>query len=211
MDDTPTFPPWAGRHSSHTHSSGVERHEALSPMPPWGSGTGAAGTSSEPLVDPALRRAPATDTAEWEAAVACGTTVLTAAGAVPVERLQPGDIVITRRGDRPLKSLLVHTLPAGEPRIVITAGILGGRPARDVTLIPQQKILLRDCRAMLIWGKDVAAPPVERIVDGTFIRREVGGPLIMVSLFFGQPELIYAEGLELASADKLRTTIRAGV
>lgn len=144
-----------------------------------------------------------------EAGLAPGTTVLTMEGEIPVEFLNPGDRIITRRGVRKLKAIMRHTLPEGTPRVVVTSDALGGKPATDVTLMPAQRILVRDWRAQALWGKDIAAPQVARLVDGNFIRTETKGTQIMLSLYFGAPEMIYADGLELASADKPKVAAEA--
>jgi len=134
---------------------------------------------------------------------------MTLDGAIPVEFLNPGDRVITRRGVRTLKAIVRHTLPAGTPRIVVTTDALGGKPDKPVTLMPGQRVLIRDWRAQALWGKDVAAPQIARIVDGDHIRAVTGGRQIMLSLYFGAPEIVYVDGLELASADKPKFSAKA--
>lgn len=142
------------------------------------------------------------DMAVSHGGLAPGTMVLTLDGELPVEFLTSGDRVITRRGLRSLKAVTRHTLSEGATRVRVTAEALGGKPARDIILMPDQRIVLRDWRAQALWGKDIAAIPAARLVDGTFIRTETGAKQIMLSLFFGAPEILYADGLELASADK---------
>lgn len=137
-----------------------------------------------------------------EAGFAPGTIVMTMDGSIPVEFLNPGDRVITRRGVRKLKAIMRHNLPEGTPRVVVAAEALGGKPAKEITLMPGQRVVIRDWRAQALWGKDIAAPHAARLVDGKFIRSETGGRQIMLSLYFGAPEIVYADGLELASADK---------
>ena len=144
-----------------------------------------------------------------EAGFAPGTLVMTLDGTIPVEFLNAGDRVITRRGVRKIKAIARQVLPAGAPRVVVSAEALGGKPAKDLILMPGQKLLIRDWRAKAIWGKDVAAPAVERLVDGEFIRLHSGEEQIMLGLYFGAPEVIYADGLELASADKPRVKVAA--
>lgn len=144
-----------------------------------------------------------------EAGLAPGTTVLTLDGAIPVEFLNPGDRVITRRGVRKVKVIMRHNLPEGTPRVIVAADALGGKPATDVTLMPGQRVLVRDWRAQALWGKDIAAPQAARLVDGEFIRTETKGTQVMLSLYFGAPEIIYADGLELASADKPKVAAKA--
>jgi hypothetical protein len=144
-----------------------------------------------------------------EAGLAPGTNVLTTDGAIPVEFLNPGDRIITRRGVRKLKAIMRHNLPEGTPRIVVSADALGGKPSTDITLMPGQRLLVRDWRARALWGKEIAAPQAARLVDGKHIRTETKGRQIMLSLYFGKPEILYADGLELASADKPRVAAKA--
>ena len=144
-----------------------------------------------------------------EAGLAPGTTILTLDGAIPVEFLNAGDRVITRRGVRKLKAIIRHTLPEGTPRVVLSADALGGKPVNDITLMPGQRVLVRDWRAQALWGKDIAAPQAARLVDGDFIRMETTGSQVMLSLYFGAPEILYADGLELASADKPKVAAKA--
>ncbi len=141
-----------------------------------------------------------------EAGFAPGTLILTLDGEIPVEFLTPGDRVITRRGVRSLKAIMRHGLPEGTARIKIAADALGGKPEKDITLMPGQRMIIRDWRARALWGTDIAAPQAARLVDGEYITSEAGGSQIMLSLYFGVPEVIYANGLELASADKAKVT-----
>ncbi len=138
-----------------------------------------------------------------------GTLVMTLDGAIPVEFLNPGDHIITRRGVRKLKAIMRHVLPAGTPRVLVSAQALGGKPAKDITLMPGQRVLIRDWRAKALWGKDIAAPQAARLVDGEHIRIVKGGTQIMLSLYFGAPEILFADGLELASADKPKVSAKA--
>lgn len=155
------------------------------------------------------KRAVNTKDAPCEAGLAPGTQVLTLDGAIPVEFLNPGDRVITRRGARTLKSIVRHSLPEGTQRIRVSTDALGGKPTGEVTLLPGQKVLIRDWRAKALWGNDVVEVPVARLVDGKAIRIETGGRQTMLSLYFGAPEIIYADGLELASADKITAPTKA--
>ncbi|MBF9044214.1 hypothetical protein HKCCE4037_12805 [Rhodobacterales bacterium HKCCE4037] len=144
-----------------------------------------------------------------EAGLAPGTQVLTTDGAIPVEFLNPGDRIITRRGVRKLKAVMRHTIPEGTPVVRVAADALGGKPSTDITLMPGQRVLVRDWRAKALWGKDIAAVPATRLVDGNFITSETSGRQIMLSLYFGAPEILYADGLELASADKPKVSAKA--
>jgi hypothetical protein len=137
-------------------------------------------------------------------AIAPGTTVLTLAGALPIEHLYPGDKLITRHGARALQAIDRVTLPAGMAIVELTKNALGGRPDQDLWLPAAQRVLIRDWRAKALYGQAQACVPVGQLADGEFIRlgaltQEVTG----FALRFGRPEVFYANGLELASADEL--------
>ncbi|MFW2545034.1 Hint domain-containing protein [Primorskyibacter sp. 2E107] len=134
-------------------------------------------------------------------ALTSGTVVLTLDGALPVEFISEGDRVITRdsgvatvRAVRRSREVL--------RTILIKAGSLGkARPDRDVILVAGQEILVRDWRAMALFGASQALVPVERMVDGEFVREVATREVETVALIFDAPHILYADGLELASAD----------
>lgn len=137
-------------------------------------------------------------------AIAPGTSVLTLDGALPAEHLYPGDAVITRHGARPLTGIDHVTLPAGTPIVEITQNALGGRPERDLWLPASQRILIRDWRAKALYGQAQVCIPSGQLVDGEYIRlTELTEDVTGFALRFGRPEVFYADGVELASADPL--------
>ncbi|WP_417209896.1 Hint domain-containing protein [Antarctobacter sp.] len=133
-------------------------------------------------------------------ALPLGTLVLTLDGALPVEFLGPGDRVITRdSGTARLRALNPVTRPL--PAVTIAPGTLGHmRPDHEVTLPAAQEILLRDWRASALFGAQQALVPLCRLVDGTFIRNLGAVELQLCQLIFDEPHILYADGLELASA-----------
>ncbi len=64
---------------------------------------------------------------------------------------------------------------------------------------------MRDWRARALYGADVAAIPAARLVDGEF-QFEAR----LLTLRFADPEVIWAEGLELACMD-MATAVPQGV
>lgn len=136
--------------------------------------------------------------------VAPGTTILTLDGALPVDHLYPGDKVITRHGARGLTGIVQYTLPKGSPIVRLTRNALGGRPERDMWLPAGQRILIRDWRAKALYGQAQACVPAAQLVDGEYIRLdELEADTPLHGLQFGRPEVLYADGLEIASADPL--------
>ena len=137
-------------------------------------------------------------------AIAPGTPVLTLDGALPVEHLYPGDRLVTRHGARPLVAIDPVTLARGTSIVRIAQNALGGRPERDLWLPAGQRIVIRDWRAKALYGQGQVCIPATQLVDGEFIRLDVlDQDVTGFALRFGRPEIFYAEGLELASADPL--------
>jgi hypothetical protein len=137
-------------------------------------------------------------------AIAPGTTVLTLDGALPVDHLYPGDRLVTRHGARPLAALDRFTLAAGTPIVEIAKNALGGRPERDLWLPAGQRIVIRDWRAKALYGQAQVCIAAGQLVDGEFVRlSELAEDVTVYTLRFGRPEVFYADGLELASADPL--------
>jgi hypothetical protein len=131
--------------------------------------------------------------------IALGARVLSLDGALPVEHLLPGDRVITRRGVRRLVSIERQTLAPNTPVVSIRKSALGGMPDRALWALPTQHILLRGWRADAISGRSSGCVPLHQIVDGEYIRwSKSGAGDAVLQLTFSAPEVIYADGLELA-------------
>lgn len=142
--------------------------------------------------------------ADAHMAIAPGTPVLTLDGALPVEHLYPGDRLVTRHGARALAAIDRITLAAGTPIVQIAKNALGGRPERDLWLPAVQKLVIRDWRAKALYGHAQVCIPAGQLADGEFIRlTELEHDVAGFALRFGRPEVFYADGLELASADVL--------
>jgi hypothetical protein len=131
-----------------------------------------------------------------EGGMAMGTVVMTAAGALPVEFLEPGDRVITRSGLRRVVEVQVKTGMADVVRIA--ASTLGhDRPAEAVTLAATQAVLVRDWRAKAMFGAPQAVVAAARLADGTLIRRERAA-VRMFTLVLDAPAVVQAGGMDLA-------------
>jgi hypothetical protein len=85
--------------------------------------------------------------------------------------------------------------------ISIAAGSLGDtRPETDIVLPADQLILIRDWRAQALFGRDQALVPASTLVDGEFIRDQGRQALDLYSVKLEHQHVIYAGGLEVASA-----------
>ncbi|MCB2124280.1 MAG: Hint domain-containing protein [Rhodobacteraceae bacterium] len=129
--------------------------------------------------------------------IAAGTVVLTLDGALPVDFIEPGDRIITREGMRVVREVRV-TRYSG-PAIRIAAAALGrDRPEQDLILPAETPVLVRDWRAEALFGARSAVVPVERLADGEFIAPVAALSLRLYDLRFDSPQVVYAEGLEIA-------------
>ncbi|WP_227285280.1 Hint domain-containing protein [Boseongicola sp. H5] len=147
----------------------------------------------------------ALDKAAWldDAALPIGTTLLTLDGTLPVEYLVPGDRVITRDGAYRLRAALRHTVPQGLRMVRVSRDALGGKPDADITLLPRQRVLIRDWRARALYDAPQACVPVERLIDREYVRWTMDTPAHVISLHFDRQVILYAAGLELQSTARL--------
>lgn len=129
-----------------------------------------------------------------------GTLIRTPEGDVPVETLQPGDLVTTRdHGPQPLRWIGSRSVRAeGEfAPILIRAGSFGTH--RDLMVSPQHRILLRDAYAELLFGEGEVLVAAKDLLNGSSISRQFGGDVTYVHLLFDQHQVIYSEGLTTES------------
>ncbi|MCX7565067.1 Hint domain-containing protein [Sulfitobacter sp. F26169L] len=133
-----------------------------------------------------------------------GTMLLTLEGEMPVEFLTVGDKIITRdSGIAKVEHIqrttrTVHT-------IALAAGSLGHtRPERDAVLAGDQMCLIRDWRAQAMFGADRALVAARTLVDGEFIRDLGMQEQTLVQIFCDGPHILYADGLEVSTADGAR-------
>ena len=163
-------------------------------------------TGKNPMALQTLDHAPRTLTArhvtasEGRNALTAGTVVLTLDGALPVEFIAVGDRVITRDSGIAMVRE-VRRAKVQMKAVAIKAGSLGNtRPDRDAVLPAAQEILIRDWRAEALFGASQALVPASRLVDGEFIRDIGTREFEVVELVFDTPHILYADGLEVASA-----------
>ncbi len=129
--------------------------------------------------------------------IAAGTVVLTADGALPVDFLEPGDRIVTRAGLRVLRA--VHRRRYSGRAIRIAAGALGhGRPEQAMVLPAHAPVLVRGERAMARFGRESIVVAVAGLADGVLILPAEAVSMRLYDLRFDAPEIVYAEGLEIA-------------
>jgi hypothetical protein len=131
------------------------------------------------------------------AGLLAGTRVMTAEGELPVELLGVGDRIITRRGMARLVGVDLRSV-ANATVVTIAADTLGfGRPAEGITLAADQRVVLRDWRAQVLWSESVAAVPVSRLVDGSHICSRQVPVAHFVTLRFAHDTVITVAGMDL--------------
>ncbi|NCO22395.1 MAG: hypothetical protein GW905_10445 [Rhodobacterales bacterium] len=128
-----------------------------------------------------------------------GTSVLTLRGEIPVEDLVTGDRVITRdSGVAVLRAIEVTEVEVNPIRIL--AGSLGHtRPDRDMTVLPDAQLHLRDWRAMALFGRLNALVPASRLIDGEFVAQQPRCRMRVHTLTFDAPHIIYCDGVEIGT------------
>lgn len=129
-----------------------------------------------------------------------GTEVLTLDGALPVEVLAPGDRIITRNSGVAMLKGVEHGYQTCET-VRIRAGSLGhDRPDMDTFLPSDQKLLIRDWRAKALYGESQKLIEAKQLIDGEYLSLQPKARHMVFRLFFDQPQVIYADGLELECA-----------
>lgn len=124
-----------------------------------------------------------------------GTRILTPSGEVAVERIRPGDLVITAdRGAQPVRWVGFTRRPArgALAPIRIRAGVLGNR--RDLWVSPQHRMLLAGWQAELLFSAPEVLVAAKALVDGAGVCRVTGGNVSYVHLMFDRHEIVWAEG-----------------
>lgn len=130
--------------------------------------------------------------------VAAGVRIYTLEGALPVEFLEAGDRVVTRTGARRLRRVIAGSHTGSLVRIA--PGALGhDRPGAPLLIGAQARLLMRDWRIEVIYGKREALVPATAMVDGTYVTLGRGRAQLF-ALEFDEPEVIYADGVEIAAS-----------
>lgn len=129
-----------------------------------------------------------------------GTLIRTDRGEVPVETLQPGDLVETRdNGLQPLRWIGRCRVAARgrHAPVVIEAGTFGHH--RRLVLSPQHRVLLTHWMAELMFGEPEVLVAAKDLVNGCSVRVREGGEVVYLHLLFDRHEIVYAEGLATES------------
>ncbi|WP_417475023.1 Hint domain-containing protein [Leisingera sp.] len=126
-----------------------------------------------------------------------GARVETATGPCPVEILDAGDQLVTRTGG------LAEIIAVRSRKAMIQTVRVSGHASANGSsqVVPwDQRILVRDRLAQVMFGQPQAVVPAYELVDGVTVC-DLGMQMAnLVILEFARPHVIYANGLELAAA-----------
>lgn len=130
-----------------------------------------------------------------------GTRITLATGAqCPIEKLSPGDIVLTRdNGPQPLRWIGMSTLRAtGDfAPIRIRAGALNN--ANDLVVSPEHRLFIYQRTDRLGAGHSDLLVRARHLVNGNSVTVEAGGFVDYFQLLFDAHQIIYAEGIAAES------------
>ena len=130
-----------------------------------------------------------------------GTLVRTSQGEMPVEFLLAGDIIETPEGRVELRGTSV--LAARDVDVVVIepgAAVAAVGRARALTVPVDQQVLVNDWRATILHGQSQMLTPASSLVDDMLVRRETRAAVQLIRLHFDTPQVIWADGIEVASA-----------
>tara|TARA_R110002094_G_scaffold6743_9_gene15882 strand:+ start:142 stop:663 length:522 start_codon:yes stop_codon:yes gene_type:complete len=130
-----------------------------------------------------------------------GAMLLTQDGEIPVEFLSVGDKLITRDSGISKVTHIGRSTRAVHT-IAFAAGSLGDkRPERDAVLAGDQMVLIRDWRARAMFNSERALVAARTLVDKEFITDLGMQETTLFQVFCDGPHILYADGLELGTAD----------
>lgn len=125
-----------------------------------------------------------------------GTMIDVPGGRMPVERIGPGDLVLTRdHGPEPVRSVLRrdHEGSGHAAPVVIAKGVLGND--REMTLSQQHRVLVECAEAELLFGSHEVLVAAVHLVDGLGIRVAPRAQVTYFHLVFDRHEIVTADGI----------------
>lgn len=125
-----------------------------------------------------------------------GTMIEAEHGQVPIENIEPGDMVQTLdQGLQPVHWAGEREVPGRGPMapVEIGMGALGNR--RKLVVSPQHRMLISGWRSQIHFGQDEVLVAAVHLVNGTTIRQVPRRRVRYVHLAFQQHVLLLAEGI----------------
>jgi|GEM_PF-394706 len=139
-----------------------------------------------------------------------GTTVLTLDGAIPVEHLQNGDLIIARnRGPVALRAIHSRTLQAVRPVMLAPDALGSGNPEFEIIMAPGQRVMLRGQAAMDLTGHEEATVNILNLCDNRSMMQAKNPIQVQIfTLDFEVEQVIYAAGIEVVCAPSTQRSRR---
>lgn len=126
---------------------------------------------------------------------AAGTLISTPNGAVAVERLAIGDLVVTaQNGAMPIR-WIGHRRFAAKGKlapICIAKGALGN--TRDLLVSPMHRLAISGLPVAALFAQEEVLVPAEALLDGDRIYRKSGGEVTYYHILLDSHEILLAEG-----------------
>lgn len=132
--------------------------------------------------------------------------IITTHGLRLVQELRIGDRLITRgNGVVPIELIEQQSLIARA--VYVISATLGHFDSKRDSLLPAgQPVLVRDWRARAFTRRTEVILPAARLIDGEFVRDIGYQPMTLFRIYCKKPRVLYADGMELVSADVLPFT-----
>ncbi|MCY4333934.1 MAG: Hint domain-containing protein [Litoreibacter sp.] len=142
--------------------------------------------------------------------VARGAVILTDTGNVPVEDLNPGDMIQTVEfGPLPVRWIGSYVVLPGssDPQRAVTrlvrfsSDAFGlAKPSADLLLSESAHLLLKDAKCQPLYGLDQAYAPARAFEDGAYVFSITpAAPVTVFNLAFDRHATIVANGIEIES------------
>ncbi len=143
--------------------------------------------------------------------LASGTSIITRAGAVPVERLAPGDPVLTMdRGFQPLRWIGRQVVTAMDQHAPITIDAGAVRNERDLVASPDTRLLIGRRQCLELFGTpSETLVPVRCLVGLPGFARTPMPTIAYFHMIFDTHEIIYAEGIPCESLNPCSDVLMA--
>jgi Ca2+-binding RTX toxin-like protein len=148
-----------------------------------------------------------------------GTQILTGRGAVAVEALVPGDLVVTRdNGLQPLRWVGTRKLsyaellarPELQPVRIAVGALAGAGPDRTMLVSPQHRVLVEGARAEMYFGESEVLVPARHLTGLAEVTRALPAEgVTYVHILFDRHEIVHSDGIWTESFQPAERTLNA--
>jgi Ca2+-binding RTX toxin-like protein len=148
-----------------------------------------------------------------------GTQILTERGAVAVEALAAGDLVVTRDnglqplrwvGSRRLSYTELLARPALQPVRIAAGALAGAGPDRTMLVSPQHRVLIEGARAEMFFGEAEVLVPAKHLTGLAEVTRALPAEgVTYVHILFDRHEIVQSDGIWTESFQPAERTLSA--